>query len=245
MQVTFLGTGVAIPSANKAQSGLIVGHDKYAMQFDCGAGTYFNSHKTCFGASSIDHLFLTHLHVDHVNDLPALLKDRWISGVHQLSIGGPKGTKEHIEGVLRLFPYIDIDVQVTELEAETYTAGPYQLKTQIMAHGQSTCIGYTIAKDGKQVAIAGDTAPCRGVDALLEGPIDMLIHECSFIDTQKPDHTTPEELAELLQSKDVKRVCLTHMYPQTYAQRNQAANIIGQAYSGKVYVAEDLMEVRI
>ena len=48
--------------------------------------------------TNIDHLFLPHLHSDHILDFPELLGTYWWRRTDQLQVFGPEGTQAMSEG---------------------------------------------------------------------------------------------------------------------------------------------------
>ncbi len=85
MTVTLLGTGVPLLQADvlaqngRALSGLLVQAGKERMLFDCGQGVYnrllqSNRDNSVFATNniSVDKVFLSHLHTDHIADLAPL-----------------------------------------------------------------------------------------------------------------------------------------------------------------------------
>ncbi|PSP87263.1 ribonuclease Z [Halobacteriales archaeon QS_4_69_34] len=71
MRVTFLGTGGAIPTTERNTSALMLRREGERLLFDCGEGTQRQMMR--FGTGfAVSHVFLTHLHGDHVLGLPGL-----------------------------------------------------------------------------------------------------------------------------------------------------------------------------
>jgi len=120
MRVTFLGTGSAMPTGERAQTGLLVTDDEDgdagALVIDCGSGTLGALARTDTGYEAADTVLLTHHHLDHVSDLLALVKARWLAGETELTVAGPAGTRALVDGLLDVFEYLRGRVDLTVRE---------------------------------------------------------------------------------------------------------------------------------
>jgi ribonuclease Z len=83
------------------------------------------------------------------------------------------------------------------------------------------------------------------VAALAEGA-DLLIHECSFPEPfDVTNHSTPRKLGNLLRNQNVKRVILTHLYPQAEGQEDEMAEQVIELCGAPTIVGWDMMSVVI
>lgn len=71
--VTILGTSSAIPTSKRNPSAQIVNYDSKFFLLDCGEGTQVQIRKNHFRLSKIDHIFISHLHGDHIYGLFGLI----------------------------------------------------------------------------------------------------------------------------------------------------------------------------
>ena len=69
MRVTFLGTSGAVPTTQRNPSAIQIEREGDRLLFDCGEGTQRQMMRYGTGFD-IDHVFVTHLHGDHVLGLP-------------------------------------------------------------------------------------------------------------------------------------------------------------------------------
>jgi ribonuclease Z len=84
------------------------------LLFDCGAGTLLRLAEAGFSPLEVDVALLTHLHLDHVSDLLALAKARWLMGEDRMEVFGPDGTEVWFEALRSLYPYLEeLDVSIT------------------------------------------------------------------------------------------------------------------------------------
>jgi ribonuclease BN (tRNA processing enzyme) len=112
-----------------------------------------------------------------------------------------------------------------------------------MAH-ISESVGYRIEfKDGKSMAISGDTDYCQTIIDLAFD-VDLLVLECSFPDGKKVEgHLTPSLAGRIAAESHCKRLLLTHLYPVC-----DQFDIVGQCkkiFQGHVIMGEDLMRIKI
>src|SRR5215471_8606376 len=101
MRITLLGTGTPAPDPSRQGSALLVEIAEERLLFDVGRGASLQLARAGKTAGSIDTLFITHHHFDHIGDLGALLIDVWNSGRTQpLRIAGPPGTAALVDALL-------------------------------------------------------------------------------------------------------------------------------------------------
>lgn len=213
--MTLLGTGVGIPHSGRAQAGLVIRGEK-PLLFDCGAGALLRLAEAGFLPIEIDVALLTHLHLDHVSDLLALAKARWLMGERSMKVFGPEGTQEWFETVRGLYPYlVDLDVSISVVDpGDEFTLKGLKIRAGEAVHSLPA-LGYRIESGNKAIVYSGDTEPTESVRDLAEGA-DLLIHECSFPEPfVVTNHSTPRRLGENFRGAGIKRIVLTHLYPQT------------------------------
>jgi ribonuclease Z len=100
LRVTFLGTGGAVPTTRRNTSSVFCRREGDRLLFDCGEGTQRQMMRfgTGFGVS---HVFVTHLHGDHILGLPGLLQTMDFNDREAgLSIHTPKGTRKKLRTLL-------------------------------------------------------------------------------------------------------------------------------------------------
>lgn len=197
-EVVLLGTGSPLPNPDRCGAGtVIVGDDTHVM-VDCGWGAARRLLTAGVRPGTIDIALFTHMHSDHVSDVPDFLFQRWTGGATTpLRVYGPEGTRETMEGFLmalrrdigfRLAHHGDklhpdgIRVDVTEVRAAQaparfLDAGGIACESFEVDHRPVVpAFGYRFAFDGRTVVLSGDTGVC---DSLREASrdADMLVCE--------------------------------------------------------------------
>lgn len=210
MRVKILGAGSALPDPVRGNPSQAVLVDDEALLFDCGERTTVNLVSAGINPLDINHLFLTHLHWDHIVDLNYLLMTTWYCGRSKaLNIYGPPGTREMTDAMLeahamdlRSRKALNDSLKGAQVE-ECFQAGPvfdikrlesgvvldtesYTVKAALVRHidllgFQRSCWGFRVESEYGTVALSGDTEPCQEIVDLAQG-VDLLIYECTFLD---------------------------------------------------------------
>ena len=101
MKVVMLGTGAAIPDADRNDSSIVINvHDKWYM-FDCGAGATQQMVRGHMDPTLVEAIFLSHLHYDHIADFPYFMIATWICNREIVpTVVGPEGTQNFVDHLL-------------------------------------------------------------------------------------------------------------------------------------------------
>lgn len=241
MRLTFLGTGCAIPS-ERVQSGILLEDEK--VLFDCGVGVMHNLNRSSVRVDDVGDVVLTHAHLDHVNDLIAILKADWLLGRESIRVWGPPGTEETVNGLVEAYEYLKekTEVEIEEFEpGDSFEVAGRSIETFPTEHS----VPSTAYRVDDAFVYSGDTEPVAGMAEFAEG-CDVLVHECAFPDgMEMSNHTHPSELAEVLEGCSFDHVFLTHLYPQTRGKEGEMEETVAEAVDGDVRVAQDMMTVEI
>ncbi|MGM0371952.1 MAG: MBL fold metallo-hydrolase [Halobacteriota archaeon] len=243
MQLTVLGTGAAMPTPGRAQSGILVTDGDRRLLVDVGSGVLGRLAETEIGYEGVDTVLLTHLHLDHVSDLLALYKARWLAGEESITVVGPPGTNALVEDLLDAHEYLRgrLNYAVREIEAGAWTVAGFDVTATPTRHSMDG-LAYRFED---QVTITGDTREFQGLISFAEVG-SVLVHDCSFPDSVEQDaHTTPTKLAQVLDGAALDRVYLTHLYPQTVGRHQEMIETIESRFDGEVQIAADGMQIGI
>ena len=108
-----------------------------------------------------------------------------------------------------------------------------------------TALAYRLETEDKVLVYSGDTEPCPRVAALADGA-DLLVHECSFPEPfDVTNHSTPKKLGRMIRNQGVKRIVLTHLYPQAAGCEEQMAEQVIELCGAPTIVGWDMMSVVI
>ena len=202
MRVTVLGSGDPWVRRSQASGSLLVevgnpGRDYFL--FDLGSGALANFNALGLPLEAATKVFLSHLHADHIGDIPGFLGslaksgrvdpvEMWGGGSEDPAFGlaafvehmgkalawdtaSVRGVRptSGFAAVAHEIPY-DRPATIYERDGVTISSFP-------AIHGLSGAVGYAVAYAGRTVVFSGDTRPCRYVVEAAQGA-DLLIHEC-------------------------------------------------------------------
>ena len=103
MKLTILGCYAATPRTITNPTSQVLEIRDRMFLIDCGEGTQVQLRKNKIKFSKINHIFISHLHGDHVYGLVGLVSTYMLlNRVNDLHIYGPKGIKEIITLQLKL-----------------------------------------------------------------------------------------------------------------------------------------------
>ena len=250
MRVTLLGTGSAMPLPDRVQTGLLLERDDRALLVDCGAGVLHRLSESDTSYEDVSTVLLTHHHLDHVNDLLALLKARWLAGETHLEVIGPTGTKSLLDDLLGVHDYLDgrVDLSIREVgTGAEFEAAGFEISTHETVHSMD-CLAYRFAgEDGESDFTFGADGEASGAIARFADGSKVLLHDCSFPDEVDVDnHPTPTQLGEALAGTDIDQLLLTHLYPHTEGKHDEMVESIENAgFGGEVTVAVDGMQFEV
>ncbi|MGD2157299.1 MAG: MBL fold metallo-hydrolase [Anaerolineales bacterium] len=99
LYVITTGTGAPLPDKRRVGPQAVVLAGDQVLVFDAGPGST-RQLELIMDASSVDALFLTHYHSDHIGDLGELMLKRWATSgpAEPLPIYGPPGVEEVVAG---------------------------------------------------------------------------------------------------------------------------------------------------
>jgi len=247
MRVTFLGTGSAMPTGERYQTGIVVTDEETERHLlvDCGSGVLHRLQQSGIGYEEISSVLLTHHHLDHVADLLPLLKARWLAGEEHLEVVGPTGTKSLVDDLLDVHDYLQgrVDLRIREVGAHEFEVAGFEIEGYETRHSLP-CLAYRF---GDEFTFSGDSEAFEALANFADG-CDVLVHDCSFPDdVDVANHPTPTQLGEALAGSgaDIGKVFLTHLYPHTEGRHEEMLQSIEAQYDGDVRFADDLRTVEL
>ena len=210
--------------------------DAEALVLDAGSGIRALGLDLVRRGTRRIHLFLTHLHLDHLEGL-RFFAPLWDENV-VIDIWGPRSPVLGLrERILRsfsppLFPldFRDVPAQVSfhDLPAQTWRHDGLSLATALVLHPGPT-LGFRLEADGVTVAYVPDHEPAlagiegRSIDWLSGGAIadraDVLLHDAQYLEEEYLakigwGHSSVADTVAFCRAVDAQRLVLFHHEPE-------------------------------
>jgi ribonuclease Z len=242
-ELVILGSSGAIPQEGMMTTSLAIRMDGLLLLLDAGSGL-----ARLLGGSLRRlvpppqhpvHVFLTHLHLDHIvglTFLPAMWKNPTV--IHVPSVDGgdvdadvePRRGCERLQGLFGgpFFPLAFHEL-LPSVSSETVTPGVmeiggYRLEARWQRHpGRS--LGYRL---GDLLAFVTDSSSDAGTVEFVQG-VRLLVHEASWSETSKggraraalTGHSTAEQAATIARDAQVGELLLSHLPPSEDGYLNE------------------------
>ena len=274
LKIVLLGTGSG-PLVNLQQYGTstLVEAGGQRFLFDCGRGATQRLTQAGVPLGSITRIFLTHLHSDHIVQLPDLLLTGWAGGQRAvpLAVWGPAGTRDMMEHLQQAFAFdIRMRRDVDEhLPAAGITVVSHDVTTDSVVfaeHGVTVtaflvdhgpvrpAFGYRVDYAGRSVVLSGDTRVSENLVRHARGT-DVLVHE--VIDPEavrnRPDRPSAAIVEAIIahhttpeQAGEVFRRVAPRL--AVYSHGPNTERVLAQTrtvYAGPLQGAEDLLTILV
>ena len=165
LNVTFLGTAGSLPTPERNPSAVLVNREGDMILFDCGEGTQRQMMRARTGMMRLSHIFLTHLHADHILGIPGLLETMAFQGREEpLTIAGPINTARMLD-CFKSVCYFSrhFSVQAVELEpGETVPMKGFRVTAFSNQHSVPS-LGYCLEEEQRPGRFNREAAVSLGV----------------------------------------------------------------------------------
>jgi len=136
IKVTFLGTGSAKPTKKRNHPGILISYGSENLLVDCGEGIQRQFKIAGINPCNLTKILITHWHGDHTLGLAGLLSTLVMSEYSKtLKIYGPKGTKEKIKLLEKIYGRFRISFEVKEIEGKFIDEKLFYIESANMSHG--------------------------------------------------------------------------------------------------------------
>lgn len=236
-----LGSGGPPAGDTRASAGYLIWRDGRAVvMIDAGGGTYLRFGEAGAKLNDLSLLAISHLHPDHVSDLPALL---WLSELARkrpLKIAGPSGAGpfpafdvflERLFGAdAGAFPVLGatlgqsgrgvrLDVTVVDASADTAQRVLSDTGIEVRAigvpHGDVPSIAWRVEVDGHSIVFGSDQTGADPEFIAFASGADVLVMHLGLSGQAAPPltnlHARPAAVGQLAQAAKARRLVLSHL----------------------------------
>jgi ribonuclease BN (tRNA processing enzyme) len=254
MKITIVGSGTCVPSLKRSSCSVLIEVSDVLLLFDSGAGTMRRLLEAGVGINQLSYIFYSHLHPDHTGELiPFLFATKYPEAYRRrepFTIVAAMGFADFYETLKDAYgEWIELApglLNISELDTTGrghLDCGMFDVDSLPMNHTQMSLAYRITASDGKSVVYSGDTDVCDNLVTLATGA-DVLICEAAMPDAMKVDgHLTPSLAGRIAAQAGVKKLVLTHFYPECDAV--DITKECRKTYQGPLVIAEDLMKIAI
>jgi ribonuclease BN (tRNA processing enzyme) len=215
VRLTILGGGGVWPSPQQACSGYLLEHEGATLLIDPGYAV-LPQLLGLQAATAVDAVLVSHGHLDHCADLPALLMARATAGgCDPLPVYAPRGALTDLLRAGRSRS-LSRSVELTEVgDGDVCELGPFRIEAALLPH-HITNVGFRISASGHVVAYTGDSGDAAERVTLAKAA-DVLVVEATYND-DVPRHqarflSSAAQAARLSLAAQVDHTLLTHHLP--------------------------------
>ena len=221
IRLTVLGSSGTYPAAGRACSGYLVeageGDQATRVWVDTGPGTLSNLLRVA-ELPTLDAIWVSHLHVDHVGDLLAanyaLRYGDFQPPPAPVPVFGPTDWVSHVRPFLSTGESEPIDgtFEVHDLhDGERVDLGPLRLEAVATVHSVET-YAVRASAGGRTLAYSADSGSCDALGRLAD-QADLFICEAAWRSGPRapPIHLTPQLAGEWAAKARARRLLLTHL----------------------------------
>lgn len=254
MRLTILGSGTCVPSLTRSACAVLVETGDARILIDAGPGTLRRLLEAGADFRRVTHLCISHFHPDHTAELvPLLFASKYPEGrgrrLPLVMIAG-QGVRTFFEKLQAVYGrWIALDpglLTIEELDGEgrdQRTFPDFTLETIPVDHNPESVAFRITDPAGRSIVYSGDTDVSDRLVELASGA-DLLVCESAFPDDHKvAGHLTPSLAGEMATRAGVKRLVLTHFYPE--CEGVDLESQCRRGYDGPLVMASDLLRLSV
>jgi len=194
LQLTFLGTGSGKPMPHRGVSSFTLFRDGELFMFDCGEATQIRLSESELRPGSLEAVFLTHFHGDHVNGLPGLIGSLTLNQRERpLDVVGPAGLQRWFDTLRELnilWPSFTVRIREIRDGGLVYEHPDFEVHARPLRHRVDTW-GYALSEDERPGRFDVEAARELGVP---EGPMFGRLQEGEAIELEDGTTIRPDQV---------------------------------------------------
>ncbi len=276
LAVQVLGSGGPELASGRASTSYLIWHDERArVLVDLGAGAMLRYGQSGAHLEDLEFLALSHLHVDHPADVPALVKSGYFSArTAPLGVAGPgsasvfPGLVEWLDALLApragAFRYLsgaldgsggqfplapqEIPVQPGRISV-VIDRSDLRIEALPVPHGVVPALAYRIRVGDRVVVFGGDQNGQSDRFWDLARGADLLVAHLAIPEeaggAARALHAPPSRIGERAARAGVAHLVLSHFMTRSEATLDANVEIVRRAYGGPVTLASDLLCIAV
>ena len=235
-KLTFLGTSGSVLTKERMCAGILF-EDKL---LDVGFGVLTNLVRSGRKLNSINEVYISHTHSDHVGDFTGLVWAMAMEGrTKPLRIVGSASTEATLERILDLqstpYAWVKFDLKFARPE-------DVGVKSVTTVHDPEN-LAYRFQTERGDLVYIGDTAKSEKISEFAKG-CDLLIHDSTYLDGQETAaavtrHSTARDAANTAKLAKARRLVLTHISPGNEGAEKRYLTEASKVFDGRIVVAKD------
>lgn len=209
MDLTFSGIGAAYYPQLGSNCAFFV-HSNHLFLIDCGESTFrkMAERKEIYTYEHIT-VLITHLHMDHIGSLGSFLSFCKNELKKTVQVIAEDEAIVHILSMCGIPPAnYEFTTDFRQCKKEGLCIIPHRATH---ANGMMCC-GFEISDGVSTIYFSGDSSVLPGevLEKFLHKDIQIMYHECTFLDKDSTSHTSLEKLKKWIPPQERKRVFLMH-----------------------------------
>lgn len=207
---------------------------------DVGFGVLANLVRLGRKLDSINDVYISHVHSDHIGDFTGLV---WAMAMEErtrpLRVVSSASAADALRSILELqgtpCAWVKFDIVFARPQ-------DVNVKHMITLHEPEN-LAYRFETDHTSFVYAGDSARYEKVSEFAKG-CDLLIHEATFLKGQESlasitKHSTAKDAGLVARNAGVRRLALTHISPTNTDAEEQYLAEAGESFEGPTILARD------
>jgi ribonuclease BN (tRNA processing enzyme) len=252
--VTILGSGTCVPSLKRSACSVMVDIGNTKLLFDSGPGTMRRLLETNTTIFDIAYIFYSHFHPDHTAEFVPFLFATKYPDMNQrqtpLTVVAGWGFSDFFAALksvygkwIELAPGLLKLIELDNKSRDSRQFNGFSVESAPVEHNEESIAYRITTTEGHSVVYSGDTDYSDNLVDLAKGA-DLLICESALPDRwQVKGHLTPSLAGIIASRAGVKKLLLTHFYPQ--CDQVDVAQECRKTYAGPLVLAEDLMRLDV
>jgi len=240
--LTFLGTSGSVLTKERMCAGILF-QDKL---LDVGFGVLTNLVRSGKKLNSINEIYVSHTHSDHIGDFTAVV---WAMAMDnrtkRVRVVSSASTADVLKNILELQStprsWLKFDIVFVRPE----DVGVKHVTTM----HEPENLAYRFETDRGGFVYVGDTARSEKIAEFAKG-CDLMIHDAMFLDGQESlaavtHHSTARDAGSAAKVARARRLVLTHISPGNEGAEKRYLTQASAVFDGRIVLAKDLQTLTV